>query len=141
MTLVRFYILPDAGHRSRERFACRLAARGYRDGRRVWINVDDARAGRDLDELLWTFNDGSFVPHALVSASDEGDTPVVIGSGCEPHEGCDVLINLARDVPHFFSRFDKAFEIVDGNDSVRSEGRLRYAFYQDRGYPLESHKV
>lgn len=141
MTLVRFYLLNDSTPGSRERFACRLADRGMREGLRTYINVNERLDCRRLDELLWTFSDQSFVPHVILGEDPEQDCAVGIGCDQEPGEDYQVLINLADDVPHFFSRFDKTLEIIDGQEAVKSAGRTRYRFYQDRGYPLKSHPV
>lgn len=141
MTLVRFYILNDGTPGSRERFACRLAERGMREGMRTFINVNERPDCRRIDELLWTYNDQSFVPHAILGDDPDHDCAVGIGCGQEPGQDYQVLINLADDVPHFFSRFEKTLEIIDGQDAVKQAGRERYRFYQDRGYPLKSHPV
>ncbi len=141
MTLVRFYILNDSAPGTRERFACRLADRGMREGLRTYINVNDAADCRRLDELLWTFSDQSFVPHAVADDGTETDCAVAIGCDREPTQDFQVLVNLANEVPHFFSRFDKTMEIIDGREAVKAAGRERYRFYQDRGYPLESHPI
>jgi DNA polymerase-3 subunit chi len=52
-----------------------------------------------------------------------------------------LLINLAADVPDFFSRYERVAEIVDGNAERRAQSRERYRFYRDRGYQLNSHQV
>ena len=64
-----------------------------------------------------------------------------LGWGEDPGSENDVLINLASEVPMFFSRFDRVSEIVDADPQVRELGRQRYRFYRDRGYPLESHQI
>lgn len=141
MTLVRFYILPEDHPSARERFACRLAAKGFQAGIKTFINMADSMACRRLDELLWTFQDQSFLPHEICTDGGPGDCLIGIGHGIEPAEDCTVLINLADEVPHFFSRFDKTLEIIDNVADTKAQGRVRYAFYKDRGYPLETHPL
>ena len=53
----------------------------------------------------------------------------------------DVLINLAADVPEFFSRYERVAEVVDANALRREQSRERYRFYRDRGYKLDTHQV
>lgn len=141
MTLVRFYILPDAHRSARERFACRLVARGFKAGLKTYLNMADENACREIDELLWTFSDQSFIPHEICTGSGRPECAVGIGHGCEPAADYSILINMADDVPHFFSRFEKAFEIIDDREETKVAGRSRYAFYKDRGYPLENHPM
>jgi len=52
-----------------------------------------------------------------------------------------VLINLAGDVPEFFSRYQRVAEVVDANATRREQSRERYRFYRDRGYKLNTHQV
>ena len=76
-----FYLLDDPSGRARDLAVCRLAHKAFALGHRVFILTGDgAEAGR-LDDLLWSFSAGSFVPHELHSESGrETVSPVVIGS-------------------------------------------------------------
>lgn len=140
MTRVDFYILPGTAPQGRELLSCRLAEKAYKKGHSVYLHSESKPQAARIDELLWTFRAGSFVPHTLDPAAGESRPPVVIGHGDDPAEA-DVLINLASTVPLFFSRFERVAEIVDQDDANRSSGRERYRFYRDRGYPLQSHKI
>jgi len=139
MTKVDFYILEDTA--ARQQFVCRLAEKAWQQGHRVYIHTADAAQGTQLDGLLWTFRGGSFVPHSLDDAADADRVAVHIGHGGEPRHHDDVLINLDRAVPLFFSRFQRVAEVVAGDEQERQAGRERFRFYRDRGYPLESHTI
>ncbi len=138
MTKVSFYVLPEG--QEKLHFACRLTEKAFKQGQRIYLYSGDAQTCGALDDLLWTFRQGSFVPHQLWSGGAADDaTPVVIGSA-EPPAGLEAtLVNLADEVPDFFSRFERVAEIVD--EAGKEPGRRRYKFYQDRGYPLETHKI
>ena len=140
MTDIDFYILASEAPHAREIMACRLAEKVYKLGRTVHIHTSSAADSQALDQLLWTFRAGSFVPHTLV-ANDQDDmaAPVVIGHAIEPKQNTDVLINLGDSVPLFFSRFNRVSEII--TDREKTAGRERFRFYRDRGYPLKSHKI
>lgn len=141
MTRIGFYVLADAAPDAALRFACRLIEKAHAEGHRVYWRLPDEAACRAADELLWTFRQGSFVPHAMTPAlaGDEDPTPVVLGTDDPPPGFDDVLVNLHPEVPDFFSRFERAAEIV--TPDTRDAGRRRYRFYQERGYPLETHKI
>jgi len=62
-------------------------------------------------------------------------------SAGQPANDRRILINLAHKVPTFFSRFERALEIVNQSDAVRETARERHRFYQQRGYPLKTHKM
>ena len=141
MTQVDFYILKNDSALSRVQFACRLADKAYRLGHRVYLHTESAEQTRQLDDLLWTFQQNSFVPHCIYQ--DAGDTPppVLLAHDAEPDASSEVLINLAADVPVFFSRFERVAELVNQEAGIRQQGRGRYSFYKERGYPLRTHEI
>jgi len=94
-----------------------------------------------MDRLLWTFRDGSFIPHGLLGKADPEHTPVLIGHGEDAENEHDILINLSLQTPDFFSRFERVAEPIDQDAEIRKTGRTRYRFYKDRGYPLETHNI
>ena len=140
MTQVDFYVLKDDSALNRVQFACRLADKAYRLGHCIYIHTESAEQTRQLDDLLWTFQQNSFVPHCVYQ--DAGDTPppVMLSHDAEPDAG-KVLINLAGEVPLFFSRFERVAELVNQDESIRRQGRGRYSFYKERGYPLRTHEI
>lgn len=141
MTEVDFYVLPGDTEQDRERFACRLADKAYRLGHRVFIHTASEQQTRQLDELLWTFQQNSFVPHCIYQDADDIPPPVVLAHDAEPHAGHQVLINLSGDVPLFFSRFERVAELINADNSTRERGRGRYTFYKERGYALRTHEI
>jgi DNA polymerase-3 subunit chi len=139
MSEIDFYTLKQAG--ARERFACRLAEKCYKLGHRIHIHAQDAGQAKRMDELLWTFADGSFVPHDQHHAIGDERPPVVIAAGAEPLDDRDLLLNLAAEVPPFASRFPRVAEFVDGDEAVREAGRARWRAYQDAGHTVRNHEI
>ncbi|MFI4968053.1 MAG: DNA polymerase III subunit chi [Gammaproteobacteria bacterium] len=139
MTQVDFYILEEKAPRSRALFACRLTEKAFSLGHRVYVHAGTEGAARELDDLMWTFHERSFLPHCLAGSGE--DAPVHIGYDAEPAEGFHLLVNLGAEVPSFFSRFERVAEVVDGDEGQKAKGRERFRFYKDRGYPLETHKL
>ena len=91
MTQVDFYVLKDDSALHRVQFACRLADKAYRLGHRVYIHTESAEQTRQLDDLLWTFQQNSFVPHCVYQ--DAGDTPppVLLAHDAEPDASSQVF--------------------------------------------------
>ena len=139
MTRVTFYLLASAEDGVRQRFACRLARKAHGLGQRVHIHTPDARVTQELDRLLWTFEDTAFLPHS--TDVDNPESPVTLHETASPREGCDVLINLAEEVPGYFGRFQRIADLVGGDEAARARGRERYRFFRERGYPLEHHEI
>ena len=141
MTQIDFYLVPGESVENRLRFACRLTDKAYRLGNRVFIHTESAQQTRLLDDLLWTFQQNSFVPHSLYQDTGETPAPVLLAHDAEPDAGSQVLINLAAEVPLFFSRFERVVEIVDQDENQRQQARERFKFYRDRGYDLHTHNL
>ena len=53
----------------------------------------------------------------------------------------DVLVNLAVEVPGAASRYERVIESAGFDDTTRAVARERYRYYQERGFPLNTHKV
>lgn len=142
MTRVDFYVLNGTPPAGRERFACQLVEKAWHMGHRVYLHAADADQAQRLDDLLWTFRQGSFIPHARTDAgSADPDLRVYLGHADDPPEGCDVLVNLGDGVPRFFSRFERLAEIVADDESSRAAGRERWRHYRERGFEPATHEI
>jgi DNA polymerase-3 subunit chi len=139
---VDFYILDESSAGARLKLACRLAEKAYLAAQTALVWHTDAEELKALDDLLWTFMDGSFVPHEMLTASaSSDDTPVLLSAGTVPPADVDIIINLAPDVPRCLSRTRRIAEIIDGDDSRRRAGRARFKVYRDLGIQPASHNV
>ncbi len=141
MTRIDFYVLPENSTTHPESVACRLTEKAYSQGHRIFIHTGNREQAQYLDQLLWTYKQDSFLPHALCDSELADDSPIQIGSGDEPSGDCDVLINLSGEVPGFFSRFERVAELVAGDSTARQQSRDAFRFYKDRGYPLHTHQL
>ncbi|HEX5047249.1 MAG TPA: DNA polymerase III subunit chi [Gammaproteobacteria bacterium] len=144
MTEVDFYVAGNDSDDARLRVACRLCDQAMQRSQHVFVNAASETDAGTLDELLWTLIQGSFIPHKVVRGTPDAAPiePVLIGVQQQPlGKRWDLLINLAPDVPEFFSRYERVAEIVDGNTARREQSRERYRFYRDRGYKLNTHQV
>ena len=141
MTQVDFYVLESPGRGDRFQVCCRVIEKAWSQGRRVLVHCASATEAKEMDRLLWVFRDQSFVPHGLLGATDPALTPVLIAHGGEAGDEHDVLVNLAPEVPVFFSRFERVAEPVDADPAARAASRARFKFYRDRGYQPTAHKL
>ncbi len=145
MTKVDFYIL-TGNSGSREQTVCRIAEKAYRLGHGVYIHTSHQSQTKRLDELLWTFKKNSFVPHDIEAESPDPETPVLISHQSKLTDSTQghrrqVLINLAQEIPMFFSSFERVAEVIGQDNENKASGRQRYKFYRDRGYSLDTHTL
>ena len=123
-------------------YACRLARKGYGSGHQMVFYAGDA-ALAEFDRLLWTFSATDFIPHCKASDPLATTTPIVL-AGPADADACvhhDLLVNLDREQPVFFSRFERMIEVVADEDADLDAGRRRWKFYKDRGYLLSRHDL
>ena len=139
---VDFYLLDEPAAGGRDATACRIAEMAWRRGHRVHVHVDSPESARRLDDLLWTWRDESFVPHAVCGeGEDAGAETVTIGWGTLPRFADDVLLNLDARVPDGFERFGRILEVVDGEEASRAAGRDRFRTYRDQGREPAAHRL
>jgi DNA polymerase-3 subunit chi len=130
-----------AGADARLRLACRVAEKAYLAKQSVVVLVEDPESLRRFDELLWTFGDGTFVPHDAVTAEGGCESPVALTTGPMPAEHKDVLINLGNTVPEVFEQFARVAEFLDGRPEVRAAGRERFKAYRSKSIEPQTHNV
>ena len=142
MSRVDFYVLAASGDPSRQNFACRLAEKAYREKHTVHIEVADTESARRLDELLWTFRDGSFLPHDLIeSPATPLTATVTVGTLRAAGRTPDLLINLTDELPGGAESFPRIAEIVTSDEACKSRSRQHFVAYRDAGHTLETHKL
>lgn len=140
-TRVDFYILDTAEPASWLNFACRLTEKAYSLSNRVYAHTATPADAQRLDEMLWTFRQGSFVPHQLLTKTGERRAPVSIGTGDTHEDKGDLLINLTDTTLTFATGFARVAEIVGSDEQSRQAGRERFKQYRDMGIEPETHQI
>jgi DNA polymerase-3 subunit chi len=69
------------------------------------------------------------------------ETPIWIDERVAHDGPAAVLVNLQRDPPPFFSRFERLAEIVSVDEDDAAAARERWKFYKARGYELRTHRL
>jgi DNA polymerase-3 subunit chi len=138
---VDFYVLEDASPRARLRTACRVVEKAYLAGQTVLVWHTEVEELREFDDMLWTFSDGSFVPHEALTTGGFDSAPVLLSAGVAPPGSMDVLVNLAAEVPACASVAQRVAEFIDGDPDRRQAGRARFRVYKERGLQPTTHNL
>ena len=149
MTRVDFYVLKTRGRDTFGRTACRLAERAWKAKYQVLVRTDSLQSAQWFDELLWTFRQDSFVPHAIAreeveTSSDKVGTdwePVMISSTSSDPITADVLINLNHHAPLDHAQYARVVEIVTGDEEAKKQGRARFRYYREQGCEVHTHNL
>lgn len=141
MAEVSFYILPSESLQDRYLFACKLIEKAYRSGSFCYVLTDSAEQSRIIDDLLWTFRAGSFIPHQIYTGEPPDiEKVILIGSLDAPEHWQKVLFNLSSRYPDVGPQTERILEILDNSETTKEAGRNRYRRYQQSGMTVTTHK-
>ena len=140
-TRVDFYILAASEPASRLQFACRLTEKAYNQKNRIYAHTSSQTEATKLDEMLWTFKEGSFIPHQSLNDSNDERTPVSIGTPERWENEGELLINLSEAAPTFSTNYTRVVEIIDGQETSRQAGRKRFKQYREMGLEPVTHQI
>jgi DNA polymerase-3 subunit chi len=140
---VDFYVLKSAAAKQRWAFVCRLTEKAYLRDLRVVILNDTLADARALDDLLWTFNERSFVPHQVCVDEQSTDPGTLVHLAVLPAAppAADLLVNLTDRLPAEWERYPRIAEIIDADEDRRRLGRERFKAYRDLKVALETHQL
>ena len=140
---VDFYVLKSSTTQQRCLVACRLTEKAYLRALQVVIVSDSQAQAQALDDLLWTFNERAFIPHAIYC--DAGAADPEVGVHLTWNEAtappADLLVNLAPRLPQQLSRYARIAEIIDADEDCRRLGRERFKAYRDLKLTLDTHQL
>ncbi len=146
MQQVNFHILENADYNGKLRYTCRLVREAYSRGLKVNIRTTNPDQSSQLDAMLWTFSQGSFIPHAIAGPDrpDREDYPVQLGENIDQPpetESVDMLINLCQQPgsrPHQYARVD---EVVCSDPVDKQAARDRFRGYLSQGIKPDTRKI
>ncbi len=141
MAQVDFYLLQQGEGPAAEQFCCRLIEKIFSQGHRILLRVSDPAQAQRLDDLLWSFRQQSFIPHAQINAQASPAEPVLIATpeAC-PSTG-EVLVNLCATPLAEGIQFERMAEVISATEEDKVAARQRYRDYRNRGLELQTHDI
>ena len=139
MTRVDFYIHDSLSQLAQNVLMCRITEKAWKKNHEIFVRCLNEKSVKEMDDLLWSFSAESFVPHER--QSENHTAPVIIGDRLSQAIKSDLLINLGEDVPTTVSKFQRVVEPTGYDESSRNSARVKYKYYQDRGFPIFTHKI
>tara|TARA_Y200000002_G_scaffold200121_1_gene165102 strand:- start:148 stop:597 length:450 start_codon:yes stop_codon:yes gene_type:complete len=109
------------------------------------IIIDDNKELKELDRLLWSFEQNSFLPHKIYNNGDMVDTPIILLS----IQNLDKL-SLFNNYTYIINNYDNAlvnlknniniYEFVDTNELKKSISRNKFIEYKKNNFTLIHNK-
>ena len=113
-------------------FACNIVEQEYNKGNRIHIHVSTQKEAQDIDDILWTFKDISFVPHTIYIKNLDNFIPqVTIGYNNFFGNYNDIVLNLTTNIFTDFLKFKHIIEIIPNNEESRIIARGRFRKYRE----------
>ena len=137
---IDFYKLNSQNRTSINRFCCQLADKVVKMGNPVFVMTKDASETHLMDDIMWTFSDSSFLPHAIQGDTEDADAAVIIGHSAPASTGY-LLINLSDERPENIQNYERIAEIINDAPLNLHKGRARYSAYKKDAYPLHYHEI
>ena len=132
MTKIFFY----HGATDRIAAACALLGGAFAKGKAVLVYAPDPEIADSMDRALWTHSALAFVPHCRAGSPVADETPIIITDSLDNLPQDERLMNLGREVPPGFSRFQSLIEVVGQDEAERTAARERVKYYRDRGHDV-----
>ena len=145
MKQVDFYLISNKVNNAKYKLASRLSNKLQRLKQSSLIITDDEKATAELDQVMWSFSDTSFLAHERinddkhVSSIQIGDASLASPSFLEKEH--NVLINISSEVPIFNHHFARIAEIVEQDEQSKIAARVRFKRYQTEGFDIKTHKI
>ena len=134
MTAIQFYHLTAS---PLERALPKLLETIIGKGFRVSVVAESEARVDQLNQLLWTYDPGSFLPHGSAKDENAEAQPIYLTTGTEAPNGANVLLVTNGAVVEDISGFERVADMFDGNDLASLEAaRLRWKHYKEAGVEL-----
>jgi DNA polymerase-3 subunit chi len=120
-----------------ERALPRLLERALKDGYRILVMAGSTERVEHLNQLLWTYDDASFLPHGSARDGHADRQPIFLtaADGNPNHASMLVLVDGAR--PQGFGDFKRVCDMFDGNDETAvAAARQRWREAKAAGHDL-----
>ena len=99
-----------------ERALPRLLERGAKDGLRIVVRAGSAERVEHLNQLLWTYDDSSFLPHGSARDGNASRQPIFLTASEGNPNAAGMLILVDGGHSASLDGFTRICDMFDGND-------------------------
>ena len=135
MAKVSFYLFEKSNERQVQS-TCRLGRKILKQPAQIWLYCDNTDLQQQLDEQLWTFDPGSFIPHGI----DQEQATICISSRL-PQQPDWIVFNFNNQALEQIDKFSHIIEIIENNESAKQLGREKFKQYRRLGIEPRTFKL
>ena len=131
MTEYGFYHLTRTGL---DQALPRLLEKAHGSGKRVVLRCADLERLDQLDRLLWTYRNDSFLPHGSAADGHAERQPIWLTTGVERPNGATILVVVDGADASDAAAFERVLELFDGrDDEAVAAARARWRWAESQG--------
>ncbi len=120
-----------------ERALPRLLERALKDGYRVLVLASSNERVEHLNQLLWTYDDASFLPHGSARDGNVDRQPIFLTAGEGNPNAATMLVLVDGAHGSGMESFQRVCDMFDGNDEAAVEdARQRWREAKAAGHAL-----
>lgn len=139
MAIASFYELPATLLTvvEQRRSICRVIAKAWQVLGEVDILCADPETAQAMDDLLWTFQGGAFIPHGIAT-----DEPVRIHLACASMPQSVKALALCIEVlPATLPPCERLLDFIPANPQAKAAARERYRLCKNAGFTMQVHPL
>ena len=134
MTDIGFYHLTRS---PLERVLPKLLGKALATGARVVVMAGSSERVDVLDQMLWTYDAASFLPHGSARTGEAEVQPIWLTVDDENPNESSILILIDGASSERVAEYERCLEMFDGNDkAVVAAARARWGDYAPAGLSL-----
>ncbi len=120
-----------------ERVLPKLLEKALSAGFRVVLTTDTEERVEGLNQLLWSYDAASFLPHGSKQDGHEALQPIYLTTGTETPNDAKLLMVTDGKWPENAQHFERILDVFDGNDQAALEAaRTRWASYKNQQFTM-----
>ena len=135
MARADFYLIEKPRFREDPlRLVCELVKKAYAAEQPTLVLARSQEQADALDDLLWAFDDDSFIPHQLAGDEDDAITAVVIAAPGIETADRPLVVNLREECAP--GAYERVLEVVAADSAERDGSRVRWSEYKRSGFDV-----
>ena len=119
---------------------CKFVKHLFKKDKNIII-IDSNDKLEELDRLLWSFEQNSFLPHKIYNNGDMIDTPIILLSiqNLDKLKNFNKYTSVINNYDNALSMLEnniKIYEFVDNKESNKSKSRKKFLEYKKNNFTL-----
>lgn len=134
MVAVQFYHLTTS---ALERALPKLLEKAHSAGFRALVVAGSDKRVDQLNQLLWTYDQDSFLPHGSAKDGHVEQHPIFLSTEVTPVNAANVIMVTDGRVLEQLDGFERVIDMFDGNDpEAVANARGRWTLYKNSGHDI-----